>query len=228
MISGRDAAAISSPAAKLPELASGSWIFSVRSRVIRRGTGDADNRRAIQKRLARADVIDQSQGQGPPGIDRLAGKQHGSSAAGRPTRRADRCVPPAPGLMPSLTSGRPNLLPSATCDNGRPWPAPGPRPAHCRPRRRSPAWPSLRSPQRPPGRCSPCGPRRRPCELPGSRPGRRRREVRRPPGNHDGPGVRVGVGPTDGPRKLGQQRPAKCAFTGGQSSRSTHSPSRIW
>ena len=33
-----------------------------------------------------------------------------SNAAGTPTNRGRRCVPPKPGRMPSLTSGRPNMV----------------------------------------------------------------------------------------------------------------------
>ena len=35
------------------------------------------------------------------------------SAVAAPTRRGIRCVPPAPGMMPSLTSGRPSRVPGA-------------------------------------------------------------------------------------------------------------------
>ena len=37
-----------------------------------------------------------------------------SSAAGTPTSRGRRCVPPAPGTTPSLTSGNPSCAPATT------------------------------------------------------------------------------------------------------------------
>ena len=61
-----------------------------------------------------------------------------SSAAARPMRRGRRCVPPAPGMRPSITSGRPS---DGLRDrrwrrgSGRPAPSPGRRPG------RSRGWP---------------------------------------------------------------------------------------
>jgi hypothetical protein len=39
----------------------------------------------------------------------IAPLMHSSSARARPTRRSSRCVPPKPGMTPSLTSGWPKL-----------------------------------------------------------------------------------------------------------------------
>ena len=61
-----------------------------------------------------------------------------SRAAGRPTRRGRRCVPPAPGISPSLTSGRPSTvfgIVASRCGSGRPAPSRGRRPG------RSRGWP---------------------------------------------------------------------------------------
>ena len=64
-----------------------------------------------------------------------------SIARSTPTSRGSRCVPPAPGRRPSLTSGRPSFASAlARLDNAPPAPARGRRRGRCRRSRRRPAW----------------------------------------------------------------------------------------
>ena len=52
-----------------------------------------------------------------------------STAATMPASRGSRCVPPAPGTMPSLTSGRPSFAAARRCGDGSRARSPARRPA---------------------------------------------------------------------------------------------------
>ena len=68
----------------------------------------------------------------PVGAQAFAAADHGDRAD-TPTRRGTRCVPPAPGMMPSVTSGRPTTAPGLAMRASQPSASskPPPRAAPC-------------------------------------------------------------------------------------------------
>ena len=88
-----------SPPPLLPSNGRGEMLVTVFAAVSRRRSAGHVASTSPRSRATRASI-----GRPPRSI---------SNAGSRPTRRGNRCVPPAPGLMPRFTSGMLKRLPSA-------------------------------------------------------------------------------------------------------------------